>query len=95
MSPIDITGFEHPTHHERSVERRTVAVTQLVATAGLALCTLVAATAVSIGIARADTISAIVDNDMGTFALALLLGTVFAGMGGLTALMFPGPRERR
>jgi len=90
-----MTGFEHPTRRERSAERRTLAVTQLVATAALALCTLVAATAVSIGIARADTISSIVDNDMSTFALALLLGAVFASMGGLSALILPDMRDRR
>jgi hypothetical protein len=86
MSLNDNTGFGRPSR-ERS------ALAELVATAGLALSTIIAATAVSIGIARADTISGVVDNDMGMFALALLLGLIFIGMGGLTAIMLPSPRR--
>jgi hypothetical protein len=41
--------FEHP-----EPQRRSAALAQLIATATLALCTLIAATTVSIGLAHAD-----------------------------------------
>ncbi len=87
MSLTDSPGFAHPPRGERP------ALAGLLATTALALSTIVAATAVSIGIARADTISGVVDNDMGMFALALLLGLIFIGVGGLTALMLPSPHK--
>jgi len=89
---IDCCGFEGLTRRERTAGR--LALTELVATLALALCTAVAATAVSIGIARADSITSVVDNDAGMFGVALLLGLLFVGMGGLTALMLPSTRQR-
>ena len=56
---------------------------------GLALCTLVAVTVVSVGIARADVVGNVIDNESGLFAIALLLGLLFIGMGGLTILSLP------
>jgi hypothetical protein len=57
-----------------------------VATLGLALSVLVAATVVSIGVARADVATNVIDNEGGLFAIALLLGVLFIGMGGMTVL---------
>jgi hypothetical protein len=57
---------------------------ELIATATLALSTMIAVTAVSIGIARADVPGAGSD---GTLAVALLIGLLLSGMGGLTAVM--------
>ncbi|HZP78757.1 MAG TPA: hypothetical protein VFB45_21650 [Pseudolabrys sp.] len=88
MRPIQDSGFASPPQGGRP------AFAGLLATLGLAAGTAIAATVVSIGIARADTIGGIVDNDVGMFALALLLGLIFVGMGGITALMLPTPRRR-
>jgi hypothetical protein len=66
---------------------RRVAIVQLIATAALAFSTLIAVTAVSIGFARADVIGASTDAGAAPLAIALLIGFLFAGMGGLTALM--------
>jgi hypothetical protein len=68
---------------------------ELIAAVALALSTLVAATAVSIGIARADVFGTHADSDTAPFAIALFIGLLLAAMGGLTALMAaePLPRE--
>jgi len=68
---------------------------ELIAAVALALSTLVAVTAVSIGIARADVFGAHAHSDTAPFAIALFIGLLLAAMGGLTALMAaePLPRE--
>ena len=81
------TGFAPPAH--RSSEHRTVALAELVASLALAASTLIAATVVSIGIARADVASNVIDNEGGLFVVALVLGLLFIGMGGLTVLSLP------
>jgi len=60
---------------------------ELFATVALALSTLVAVTAVSIGIARADVLAVRADPDAAPLAIALFMGLLFAAMGGLTAFM--------
>jgi hypothetical protein len=60
---------------------------ELFATVALALSTLVAVTAVSIGIARADVLSTRIDADAAPLAIALFMGLLLAAMGGLTAFM--------
>ena len=63
------------------------------------LCSLVVAfSAVSIGIARADTLVPFGGSGGGRLALAMLLGLIIAGMGGLTAALvhndkFPPRRD--
>jgi hypothetical protein len=71
---------------------RSAAPVELIATVLLALSTLVAVTAVSIGIARADVLGARPDGDA-PFAIALFVGLVFAAMGGLTAIMAADPKS--
>ena len=71
-----------PAHVSRPVPRPV----ELFATLGLALSTLIAATAVSIGIARADMLIRHAGSDTGAFALALFATLLFALMGGLTVL---------
>jgi hypothetical protein len=66
-----------------------VALAELVASLALAASTLIAATVVSIGIARADVASNVIDNEGGLFVVALVLGLLFIGMGGLTILSLP------
>ena len=82
---IPSVGFMSPSGRPLGGERRIAAFAELVATVGLALCTLVAA----IGVARADVAANVIDNEGGLFAIALLLGLLFIGMGGLTALSMP------
>lgn len=87
---IEGTGFSAPPDHLLGRERRSVAVAALVATTGLALAIIIAVTAVSVGIARANVIGNVIDNEGSLFAIALMLGLLFIGMGGLTVLTMPG-----
>jgi hypothetical protein len=84
----DNTGFASPA----SGARRDSIVAELVATAGLALATIVTAIVVTAGVARADVADSVIGNEGGIFAVALLLGIVFIGMGGLT---LSGSRPKR
>ena len=62
----------------------------------LALCTIVAATVVTAGIARADVVGNVVGHEGSLFAVALVLGLLFIGMGGLTVLsLTERPRHHR
>ncbi len=72
--------------------RRNPAVPELIATAGLALATLVVVTVVTAGVARADVIDGVIGNESSVFAIALILGLAFIGMGGLT---LPGSRPKK
>jgi ABC-type taurine transport system ATPase subunit len=84
---------------ERSRKRHAFAdVPLIVLTAALVLSLVVALTAVSIGIARADTLVPFGGSGSGRIALAMLVGIVIAGMGGLTAALvhngkFPPRRD--
>ena len=73
---------------------RSVASVELITTVLLALSTVVAATAVSIGIARADVFGLRTDGDSAPFAIALLIGFLLLAMGGLTALMAGSPKGK-
>jgi hypothetical protein len=73
---------------------RPVALVGLITTAALALSTIVAATAVSIGMARADVFGFRTDGDPAPFAIALLIGLLLLAMGGLTAIMASGPKGK-
>jgi len=89
---VEGTGFIPPSGCALGNERRSVALAALIATAALAFSTIVAATVVSIGIARANVIGNVVDNEGSLFAIALVLGLLFIGMGGLTILTLPGDK---
>jgi glycerol uptake facilitator-like aquaporin len=73
---------------------RPVALVELITTAALALSTVVAATAVSIGIARADVFGFRTDGDPAPLAIGLLIGLLLLAMGGLTAIMAGGPKGK-
>ena len=88
-SPLDGTGFTAPPDRALGHERRHVAIATLIASTALAFATVVAATVVSVGIARADVAGNVIDNEGSLFAVALLLGLLFIGMGGLTVLSLP------
>ncbi len=88
---IHLSGFAAPAERALGSERRTVVFAELIATAALMLGTVVAAVVVTAGIARADVGSDVIGNEGGVFAIALLLGLIFIGLGGLTIV----PRNRR
>ena len=67
---------------------------ELITTVALALSTVVAVTAVSIGIARADVFGMRADGDAAPLAIALLIGLLLSAMGGLTAFMADGPKGK-
>jgi hypothetical protein len=92
---IESLGFKPPADRSLGIEHRTAAIAQLVAGIALALCTLIAVTAVSVGIARADVIGNVIDNESSLFAIALLLGLLFIGLGGLTILSLPHGRQKK
>jgi len=95
--PRDLTdgvGFGHPSVRKGAVKRRSM-FPELIATIGLALCLVVALTAVSIGLARADTLGIIGDVEGSRLAVAIMLGLIMVGMGGLTALMSRSPSKTR
>jgi hypothetical protein len=84
---------------ERSHKRHAFADVSLIALAAALVVSLVIAfTAVSIGIARADTLVPFGGGGSGRLALAMLVGFVIAGVGGLTAALvhndkFPPRRD--
>ena len=86
---VQLAGFMPPAERVLGRERRNVAIAQLVTTIALAICTILAVTVVSAGIAHADVVGNVIDNESSLFAIALLLGLLFIGMGGLTILSLP------
>ncbi len=89
-----ITGFRGPADSiGPGVESRRVILAELATIAGLSIATLIAATAVSVGIARASVVDGVIDNDGTLFTIALLLGLAFVAIGGLSLL--PGERRPR
>lgn len=76
-------GFGQPVHRRRAMKRR-MALPGLVASVALAICTAVAVTTVSIGIAKADAFGVIAESG-GSAALAAVLGSAIACLGALTA----------
>jgi hypothetical protein len=94
-APLEGTGFIAPSGHRLGQERRSVAVASLVASLVLALCTIVAATVVSVGIARASVGDGVIDNEGTLFVLALLLGLfAFVGIGSIGLMPRRGAKHR-
>lgn len=93
---IETTGFRAPAGHPLGRERRTVALAELVAGVALALSTVVVATVLTVlsaGVARASVAENVIGNEVSLFGIALLLGVIFLGLGGLSALA--GDRHER
>ena len=84
-------GFASPVSTKRITRCRILGV-ELIATMALVVCLIIAATAVSIGMARAQAFADTGQHDRAPFAVALFFGAVMAGMGGLTA-MVAGDRQ--
>ena len=73
---------------ERSRKSHAFADVPLIVLAvALVVSLVIALTAVSVGIARADTLAPFGGNGSGRLALAMLVGLAIAGMGGLTAAL--------
>ncbi len=85
---IAAIGFQHPIRSRRPLTSRNVAFAELIMTCALVISIVVAATAVGIGIARAEVTGRLVaDGHAGTIAIAMFLGLLIAGMGGITAIV--------
>ena len=78
-------GFASPVT-EQSFSKRRHAGIELLATVALAISLVIAATAVSIGMARAQAIGAVSHSDGTPFAIAVFVGLLMAGMGAFTAI---------
>jgi hypothetical protein len=78
-------GFERPAARRPALRHRAICW-QLLTTLTLAISTLLAATVLTLSYAHADTLS-FGESDSAPLALALFLGLVLVGMGGLTAIM--------
>ncbi|MGB7257925.1 MAG: hypothetical protein WBD48_07595 [Pseudolabrys sp.] len=91
---IHQAGFTPPTDRPLGNERHTTVTAEIVATTALAFCTALAAIVVSMGIAEANPAGAVIDNEGNLFAIALLLGLIFIGMGGFAAITPTRKRKR-
>ena len=78
-------GFASPATEKKFTKRRAVGI-ELLATVALALSLVIAATAVSIGMARAQALGAVPHSDGAPLAIALFVGLAMAGMGALAAI---------
>ena len=83
----ELVGFgdAHPMRRDRILKKRGRAITGLVTSIALLVSIVIAGTAISIGIARAGSLTAIASADHDPLAIAVFLALVFAGMGGVTA----------
>lgn len=90
--PFENAGFDNPVERALIKQRRRMMLAELFAIGGLALSTIVAVTAISVGVARAAVADGVIDNEGGLFAVALLLGLIFIGIGGFSLLP---PRDHR
>ncbi|MCW5687488.1 MAG: hypothetical protein KIT76_02965 [Pseudolabrys sp.] len=89
-------GFRGPASpYGAGVQSRRVVLAELTAIAGLSIATVVAVTAVSVGMARAAVGDGVIGNDGGVFAIALVLGLAFIAIGGFAVLMPGGRRHPR
>ena len=83
---IENTGFRPPSEHALGRERRIVVVAELAAGVALAISTVVVATVLSVGVARANVADGIIGHEGSLFGIALLLGLIFIGLGGISSL---------
>ncbi|MDO9414416.1 MAG: hypothetical protein Q7T81_17735 [Pseudolabrys sp.] len=91
-SNLESSGFASPVDRALVSERRGRVLTELFAICGLVVSIIIAATVVSVGVARASIVDGVIDNEGGLFAVALLLGILFIGIGGFSLLP---PREKQ
>ena len=87
------TGIRRAPRQVCAPKHRSIAFVELITTAALALSTAIAVTAVSIGMARADVLGAVISGDRTPFAIALFFGLLLSAMGVLTAIVAGSPRR--
>jgi hypothetical protein len=85
-SNLENAGFTAPVDRALRSERRGLVLAELFTIGGLVASTIVAATVISMGVARAGVVDGVIDNEGGLFAIALLLGLIFIGIGGFSLL---------
>lgn len=87
MTPdmIDLIGFA-PRPQVRARSHHAATIAQVITLLALVLSIAVAATAVTIGIARADALAAIPDDPLNRLAAPALLALAVVGIGGLAVL---------
>jgi hypothetical protein len=90
----EFTGATSGLVRAKAPKHRSIASVELITTAALALSTVVALTAVSIGIARADVAGSVATGGGASIAIAIFIGLFLSGMGGLTAMMTSDNRGR-
>jgi hypothetical protein len=86
-----MVGFASPVTEKKFSKRRYAGI-ELLATVALAVSLVIAATAVSIGMAHAQAFGTDHHGDGTPLAIAIFFGLLLAGMGGLAAI---AARERR
>lgn len=91
-SNFENAGFAAPIERALVKERRGLVLAELFAIGGLVVSTLIAATVISMGVARAGVADGVIDNEGGLFAIALVLGLVFIAIGGFS---LAPPRQQR
>ena len=79
-------GFASPIAGRRGTPCRILGI-ELFATLALVVSLIIAATTVTIGVARAQSSANFGRSDHAQYAVALFFGAVTAGMGGLTAMV--------
>lgn len=87
-------GFASPALIKKKFSKRRSAI-ELAATVALAVSLVIAATAVSIGMAHAQALGTVSDNNGANLALVLFVGLLMASLGGLTAVAAPERRASR
>lgn len=92
--PTLADGFPRQSPSQRIRRRHRAVLTQTIATASLLVCLVVAATVVSISIARADVLAVIDGADQGV-AIAAFLLVMLTGLGGATAVALHAQARRR
>ena len=88
------SAFERDTRQGCAPRQRPIAVVELIITAALALSTVVAVTAVSIGIARAEVAGDVAKSASLPFAIALSIALLLTAMSGVTAIAVAAPWRR-
>lgn len=93
-SKFENSGFTQPVERALVSERRGRVVAELAMIGGLVISTLIAATVITMGVARAAVADGIIDNEGSLFAVALVLGLLFIAVGGFSLFPSRGERER-
>lgn len=83
---IQNTGFRAPAGYPLGRERRSIAFAELVAGIALALSTVLVATVLSVGVARANVADGVIGHEASLFGIALLLGVIFIGLSSFSAM---------